>query len=452
MSFKDLLGIDDIPTEDIEEIFSLADEMLEVIKTGSGEANNKIMATLFFEPSTRTRLSFEAAMHRLGGDVISFADAKISSVAKGESIADTARVVGEYADIIIVRHPWEGAAKIAADHTDIPVINAGDGGHEHPTQTLCDLYTLKKEKGKIEGLSVALCGDLKYGRTVHSLAYGLAKFGLNIICIPGEGLEMPSHVLEKMEGDYNYSPTRIKPRDAKSLMEEADVVYITPSKSHQLSLFTDKDADIPIERDATQIMSKIDALYVTRVQKERFAKSEEGGGAKARYPVVNKNFLKNASFKETLVMHPLPRIDEISYDIDEDPRSMYFRQAARGVPIRMAISALLLGTRTLKGSSPKKTDNYEIYKNSRGVKCSNEKCVSTNETQGYLIPEFHLISHQPLVLRCVYCGHIIRPQYVGNSKSGKYFHFASSRVKWIGAKNLTLFNSREEADQAGFHP
>jgi aspartate carbamoyltransferase catalytic subunit len=449
---KDLINIDEVTTEEIEEIFFLADEMLEVIKTGSGEGKNKIMATLFFESSTRTRFSFESAMHRLGGNVISFADAKVSSVIKGESIADTTRVVGEYSDIIVIRHPWEGAARIAADHTDVPVINAGDGSHEHPTQTLCDLYTLKKEKGKIEDLSVALCGDLKYGRTVHSLAYGLAKFGVNIICIPGEDLEMPDYVLEKMRSEYDYSPIKAKSRDVKSLIKEADVVYITPSKSHQLSLFTDKDLGLPIEVARTnRIMPKIDALYVTRVQKERFLESN-GNKTKGSYPVVDKKLLKKAKFKEVLVMHPLPRVDEVSYEIDEDPRSMYFRQAARGLPIRMAITALLLGTREVKSSPHFRGEGYQVYRNPLGVRCSNERCVSTQETQGYLIPEFYIINHEPLTLRCVYCEHMIHPQYVGNSRSGKYFHSNSAWVKWIGTENLIIFNSREEADRAGLHP
>lgn len=451
---KSLISIDDLSAEEIGEIFTLADEMQEVIGLGSSDAKNKIMATLFFEPSTRTRLSFETAMHRLGGNVISLAEAKVSSLSKGESISDTARVVGEYADIMVIRHPWEGAAKIAADHTEIPVINAGDGGHEHPTQTLCDLYTLKKEKGKIAGLSVALCGDLKYGRTVHSLAYGLAKFGVNVICVPGGDLGMPDHVMEKIKSEYGYSPFKAITRDIKSLIAEADVVYIPPSKSHQLSLFTGKDFNPPpeIANEINRVMTKIDALYVTRIQKERFLESEGKKKIEDRYPVVDKKMLKKAKFKETLVMHPLPRVGEVSYEIDGDPRSMYFRQAARGVPIRMAITALLLGTRKFKSPSVQKGKGYEIYKNSLGVRCSNEGCVSTQETQGYLIPEFYIISHEPLTLRCVYCERLVHPQWIGNSKSGKYFPAISAWKKFIKTENLILFKTRKEADRLGFHP
>jgi len=195
---RSLVTIDDLSNGEIEAVFSLADEMASATDKQLDVCKGKIMASLFFEPSTRTRLSFEAAMHRLGGNVISVVDAKATSLAKGESISDMARIVGSYADIIVIRHPWEGAAKVVADYSGVPVINAGDGGHQHPTQTLCDLYTIKKERQTIKGLKIALWGDLKYGRTIHSLIFALAKFGANILFCPTPGLEVPQNVIKKL--------------------------------------------------------------------------------------------------------------------------------------------------------------------------------------------------------------------------------------------------------------
>ena len=188
LSDRSLITMDDLSNREMEALFSMTDEMADTIGDQYNVCQGKIMASLFLEPSTRTRLSFETAMHRLGGNVITVADAKVSSLAKGESLADMARVVGSYADIIVVRHPWEGAARVVADYAGIPVINAGDGGHQHPTQTLCDLYTIRKERGDIRGLRIALWGDLKYGRTIHSLIFDLAKFGADILFCPSPGL------------------------------------------------------------------------------------------------------------------------------------------------------------------------------------------------------------------------------------------------------------------------
>jgi aspartate carbamoyltransferase catalytic subunit len=202
----DIVSIEDLEIADIERIFELADTYAS--KLAQGEridlAKGLIMATLFYEPSTRTRLSFESAMHRLGGSVISSADKQSSSAVKGESLADTARVVSAYADLLVIRHPHDGAARVAAEYAPCPVINAGDGSHEHPTQTLCDLYILLKRKGRIKGLTVAICGDLKFGRTVHSLIYALARFGANIVAVPQAGMEVPRHVLERVAAERNY--------------------------------------------------------------------------------------------------------------------------------------------------------------------------------------------------------------------------------------------------------
>ena len=212
---RSLVTMDDLSNGEIEAVFSLADEMSESMAKQADVCRGKIMASLFFEPSTRTRLSFEAAMQRLGGNVISVADAKATSLAKGESIADMARIVGSYADIIVIRHPWEGTAKVVADYAGVPVINAGDGGHQHPTQTLCDLYTIKKERQTIKGLKIALWGDLKYGRTIHSLIFALAKFGANMLFCPSPGLEVPPNVVRKLVTEYGGDLESLKEPDRK---------------------------------------------------------------------------------------------------------------------------------------------------------------------------------------------------------------------------------------------
>src|SRR3972149_4290814 len=205
--------MDDLANGEMLALFSLADEMAADMKAHYGLCRGKVMASLFFEPSTRTRLSFEAAMHRLGGTVIPASDVGASSLAKGESIADMAKIIGSYADIIVIRHPWEGAARVMADYAGIPVINAGDGGHQHPTQTLLDLYTLIKERHSIKGLKIALWGDLKYGRTTHSLIFALARFGADILFCPSPGLEVPQHVIDKLVTEYRGEVERLEPAD-----------------------------------------------------------------------------------------------------------------------------------------------------------------------------------------------------------------------------------------------
>jgi len=281
-------------------------------------------------------------MHRLGGSVITASDIGASSLSKGESIADMARVVGSYADIIVIRHPWEGAAKVVADYAGVPVINAGDGGHQHPTQTLCDLYTIKKERQIIKGLKIALWGDLKYGRTIHSLIFALAKFGANILFCPSPGLEVPEHVINKLTTEYGGELEKYEALDktAKDNLFLLDAIYTTPSSPHQLAMMPDVSLQV-------ELKTGVDALYVTRPQQERFATAEEGQELKKRYPVVDKRLLKGKAFRKTLVMHPLPRVDELAYELDADQRSMYFKQAAWGVPIRMALVSFLLGTKEM---------------------------------------------------------------------------------------------------------
>ncbi|MCH9022077.1 MAG: aspartate carbamoyltransferase, partial [Planctomycetes bacterium] len=246
---KSLVTIDDLSHGEIDALFSLAQVMSDSLDEQFGLCRGKIMASLFFEPSTRTRLSFETAMHRLGGSVITASDIGATSLAKGESISDMARVIGSYVDIIVIRHPWEGAAKVVADYAGVPVINAGDGGHQHPTQTLCDLYTIKKEKGTIQGLKIALWGDLKYGRTIHSLIFALAKFGANILFCPSPGLEVPEHIIKKLTAEYGGKMAKYATlnQSVKNAFSFLDAVYLTPSSPHQLAMMSDLNIQFELE-------------------------------------------------------------------------------------------------------------------------------------------------------------------------------------------------------------
>lgn len=455
---RSLVTIDDLSNGEIEAVFSLADEMSESMAEQADVCRGKIMASLFFEPSTRTRLSFEAAMQRLGGNVISVADAKATSLAKGESIADMARIVGSYADIIVIRHPWEGTAKVVADYAGVPVINAGDGGHQHPTQTLCDLYTIKKERQTIKGLKIALWGDLKYGRTIHSLIFALAKFGANMLFCPSPGLEVPPNVVRKLVTEYGGELESLKGPDRKGRnnLFPLDAIYITPSEPHQLAMMPDINIDV-------ELKTGVDALYVTRPQKERFT-TEEGQEVKKEFPVVDRKLLKGKEFKRTLVMHPLPRVDELAYEVDADPRSMYFKQAAWGIPIRMALLAVLLGAKEC--IVPEECDSFEykvdypIYKRGFALTCPNPTCVSVQETEiKYLKPEFKIVNREPLTVRCVYCEHGFEPKYVASSDwhegkldNKKYHSAASHWARKIKPENLILFDSEKEAEAHGFKP
>jgi aspartate carbamoyltransferase catalytic subunit len=456
---RNLVTIDDLSNREIETLFSLADDMANSLNEQAGLCQGKIMASLFFEPSTRTRLSFEAGMLRLGGRVITAVDIGASSLAKGESIADMAKVVGSYADIIVIRHPWEGAARVVANYAGIPVINAGDGGHEHPTQTLCDLYTIKKERQTIKGLRIALWGDLKHGRTVHSLIYALARFGATILFCPGPGLEVPEHVLRRLSTEYKGELKRCQNlnQEPEGRLFSIDAIYVTPSSPHQLAMLPDINIQV-------ELKAGVDALYVTRLQKERQAPMVEEQELKKGYPVVDKNLLKGKEFKKTLVMHPLPRVDELTHDVDADPRSMYFKQAAYGLPVRMALLALLLGAKEVtipgeKDSFAQKVD-YPIYKRDSGVKCPNINCVSNQETEiRYIKPEFKIVSREPLTLRCIYCEHELHPRYVASSDwhegrlENKRYHSADSHfARKIKPENLIIFASEKEARAQQFKP
>ena len=456
---RNLVTIDDLSNGEIEALFSLADEMANSPKEQAGLCQGKIMASLFFEPSTRTRLSFETAMLRLGGRVITAVDIGATSLAKGESIADMAKVVGSYADIIVIRHPWEGAAKVVADYAGIPVINAGDGSHEHPTQTLCDLYTIRKERQTIKGLRIALWGDLKHGRTAHSLIYALARFGATILFCPGPGLEMPENVLRRLSTEYKGDLKRCRNlnQEIEKRLFPIDAIYLTPSSPHQLAMLP--DVSIRVE-----LKAGVDALYVTRLQRERQAPTVDEQEWETGYPVVDKKLLKGKEFKKTLVMHPLPRVDELTHEVDADSRSMYFKQAAYGIPIRMALLALLLGAKEVtipeeKDSFIRKAD-YTVYKRDSGVKCPNINCVSNQETEvRYIKPEFKIVSREPLTLRCIYCEHELYPQYVASSDwhegklANKRYHSVDSHfARKIKPENLIIFASENEAQAQHFKP
>ncbi len=456
---RSLVSIDDLSNGEIEALFSLADEMGNSLYEQSQICQGKIMASLFFEPSTRTRLSFETAMLRLGGRVITAVDVGATSLAKGESIADMAKVVGSYADIIVIRHPWEGAAKVVADYAGVPVINAGDGTHEHPTQTLCDLYTIRRERQTIKGLRIALWGDLKHGRTVHSLIYALARFGATILFCPGSGLEMPEHVLRRLSTEYKGELKRCKNlnHEPEGKVFPVDAIYLTPTSPHQLAMLPDLSIRL-------ELKTGVDALYVTRLQKERQAPVLEKQGLGKDYPVVDKKLLKGKGFEKTLVMHPLPRVDELAQEMDTDPRSMYFKQAAYGVPVRMALLSLLLGVKEVTISEKKdsfvQTVDYHIYGRDSGIKCLNTNCVSNQQTEvRYIKPKFRVVSRRPLVLRCVYCDHELHPQYVASSEwhegrlESKRYHSADSHfARKIRPENLIVFASEEDARAQQFKP
>ncbi len=298
-----LLSILDLSVEDVDSLVATAEDIIDHPEAYAHRCEGKKLATLFFEPSTRTRLSFEAAMYELGGHVIGFSAASNSSASKGESVADTAKVISCYADIIAMRHPKEGAPMVAALNATVPVINAGDGGHNHPTQTLADLLTIKREKGRFDHLTIGLCGDLKFGRTVHSLIDAMSRYeGVNFVLISPEELKVPSYVREAMQAN--------------------GIPFVET---------TDLDA----------VMPTLDILYMTRVQKERFFNEEDYLRLKDSY-ILTCDRLDNA--KQNLsILHPLPRVNEISVAIDDDPRACYFKQVLNGKYMRMALILKLLG-------------------------------------------------------------------------------------------------------------
>ncbi|HWJ40652.1 MAG TPA: aspartate carbamoyltransferase catalytic subunit [Candidatus Limnocylindrales bacterium] len=450
----DVVSIEDLETSDIERVFALADGFAEQLERGEQitTAAGLIMATLFYEPSTRTRLSFESSMHRLGGAVISSADMHASSAAKGESLADTVRVVAGYADLIVLRHPHDGAARVAAEYAPCPVLNAGDGSREHPTQTLCDLYILRKKKGHLKGLTVALCGDLKFGRTVHSLIYALARFGANIVAVPTAGMDVPDYVLERLAAERNYSFSTVTMDELKSLAGGLDALYLTPSAPHQMALFTGDDGlqTLPISEPP----ANLDAFYVTRLQKERMSGKEAGA---ADYVRFDARALRTSRTNEAVVMHPLPRTNELAYELDADPRAVYFEQAAAGVPVRMALIAWLM-EKAAASDSPRVTAEPIRFKAELPPRCSNLNCITRFEG-AYLAPRFTLgrsADTTVLALKCGFCERDLKIEYVGHARSHRYYRFDENLQgyvqQWIEEGSLTVFDSVKQAEEGGYEP
>ncbi|MBI2534039.1 MAG: aspartate carbamoyltransferase catalytic subunit [Deltaproteobacteria bacterium] len=449
---RNLLSIADLTNDEIEEIFELADaaEKLGADKVAGG----RIMATLFYEPSTRTRLSFESAMHRLGGSVISCSDMKSSSTAKGETVADTAKVVSSYADVLVVRHYWDGAVQAMAEHAGVSVINAGDGSHEHPSQTLCDLYTLKQEKGRLKGLTVVICGDLKNGRTIHSLVYALARFGASVVTLAANGMELPQYVLERLEREYDYTLAPVATGDLKAVVTETDALYLTPKQPHQLALFTQLDPGLQTRLDTIVSGLRYDAFYMTRKQKERMKEGTAGNS----YPTIGSEFLREQRFKNTVVMHPLPRVDELSPEVDKDRRGIYFKQAAYGVPVRMALLKFLFAQNDTKRAGVKKPPTWFESPETLGPQCANPNCITVTEPASAR-RKFDFLAGGPggaLILRCLYCDHRIKVQLVGHVKSKRYCAYdiaLSDTIKdWFENKELAIFDSIKAAEEIGYEP
>ena len=300
---KHLIDIKELSVEEIDELIKVAKNIIAHPEEYHEKCKYKKLATLFFEPSTRTRLSFEAAMMELGGNVIGFSEASSSSASKGESVSDTIKIVGGYSDIIAMRHPKEGAPLVASLKSDVPIINAGDGGHNHPTQTLTDLLTISCEKNRLDNLTIGLCGDLKFGRTVHSLITAMSRYkNIKFVLISPEELKLPEYVKE-------------------DILDKNNIQYVETN-------------------DIEEYLGDLDILYMTRVQKERFFNEEDYLRLKDYY-ILNKEKLEKAK-KDLCILHPLPRVNEISVEVDDDPRACYFKQARYGKYIRMALILKLL--------------------------------------------------------------------------------------------------------------
>ncbi len=354
---RSLISILDLSVEELDKLIATAKDIIAHPDAYRESCKYKKLATLFFEPSTRTRLSFEAAMLELGGTVLGFSEASSSSAAKGESMADTAKILSCYADIMAIRHPREGAPFVAANNASIPVINAGDGGHNHPTQTLADLLTISREMGRLDNLTIGLCGDLKYGRTVHSLIEAMSRYeGIKFVLISPEELKLPSYIRFDVLEKHNIPYT--------------EVTSLEDSMPH------------------------LDVLYMTRIQRERFDDPEEYERLKDSYVL---DTAKMASAKESMcVLHPLPRVNEISVKVDDDPRAAYFRQALNGKFMRMALILMLLDE--AQNEQKKAVDSTDFVYDRV---CRNPKCISQIEQE---LPQiFKLTDKAAQIHRCIYC-------------------------------------------------
>ena len=463
-ALRHVVSINDLQNDEIEAVFELADRYLERLKDPvipyriarpATDAQGLILATLFYEPSTRTRLSFETAMLRLGGNVVVSSDPQTSSAAKGESLADSIRVISNYADAIVLRHPRDGAARLAAEYASVPVINGGDGGHEHPTQTLCDLYTLRRQGKKLRNLNVAVSGDLKGSRTIHSFVYALARFEANIILMPAPGMELPPHVIHRLREDFN---CRI---GADSGVPQAtgtvDALYVTPKQPHQLSLIADQ-VDISLRPGA----AGIDVIYITRFQRERWQE------ASRTYVKIDADFLKNKKYAKTRLLHPLPRVGELDVDLDRDPRAVYFEQAAYGVPVRMALIAHLLGL-AKRGKFERygtgfASQGQPVYSRPAnvGLRCINENCIVHDEIeQPHVANRFTYHQGESANgprLRCAWCETDIEGFVMARAETKRYMASAALKPKPSRTPPRTLprdaimFASPGEAEAAGYLP
>lgn len=356
---RNLIDILDLSTEEIDELIERAYDIIGNHDKYMDVCHGKKLATLFFEPSTRTRLSFESAMLELGGSVLGFSEAASSSASKGESVADTVKVVSCYADIIAMRHPKEGAPLVASMKSDVPIINAGDGGHNHPTQTLTDLLTIKREKGRLDHLTIGFCGDLKFGRTVHSLIKAMSRYeGIRMILISPEALRLPEYMLHEIE---NQKQKGVEFREVRTMEE---------------------------------VMPELDILYMTRVQKERFTNESE-------YERVKDSFILDpekmrAAKSDMIVLHPLPRVNEIIREVDNDPRAAYFRQVENGKFVRMALMYTLLQWN--EGARPAAVPDLGpglFIDNTK--RCPNPRCISATENVDRV---FYRVDD---ACRCAYC-------------------------------------------------
>lgn len=354
MGIKHLIDFNDMSMEEWDKLYALTMDIYHNPAKYAHVCDGRLMATLFYEPSTRTMFSFQAAMMRLGGKIIGFSSPQDSSVSKGEDLQDTIKIVSSYTDIIAMRNPIEGAAKAVSYYSSVPVINAGDGGHLHPTQTLTDLTTIGAEKGHWDNLTVGMCGDLKNGRTVHSLIKALSRYpGMKFVLISPDNLKIPHYLVEMLE------------RKGIPCVETTDL---------------------------DSVIGELDILYMTRVQRERFASMEEYERSKGIY-ILDKEKMEHAK-PDMLVMHPMPIVDEITHDVDQDPRAVYFKQARYGMFVRMALILKLINEDIeIEGDDGKYVDTH--------LTCTNPRCVCNFEH--YLPKRFKAVKSNPDIIYCVYC-------------------------------------------------
>ena len=353
---RHFVSTDDFSNFEIQQLFRLSDQVKSNLATWSGFCAGKVLATLFFEPSTRTRLSFESAMARLDGRTLGFTDPSASSVAKGETLADTTRMVSNYADLIVVRHHLAGAAQVMADYASVPVINGGDGAHSHPTQALIDLYTIQNRKGDVADLTIGICGDLRYSRSAHSLSKLIARFGGRQVHVAPDGFHMPDWILNRIQKQHSQKPV--------------------------------------IVEQLPEIINQLDVIYVNRLQEERLPSEVDPIKARTSYQ-LNAEIMKAAK-DSAIIMHPLPRVNELALELDTDPRAAYFEQSSNGVPLRMALIASLQGLEHLVLTDP------PLLRTSRkqtDVVCKNDNCITFAES--YVVNEIEPNG------ACIYCETII---------------------------------------------